>query len=110
MAPVEINPEIRKVKEKFYGLEWGQMGILSVALVVSIGINFLLPDILGMFKGMVAALFAAPFVFVAIKDFYGLRGLKLVKAIFFARLNARPLQYQSETWKKVRGHHVTSRK
>lgn len=101
MQPIKINPELGSVKEKvFMGLELWQVGNLALGLAVSLATVILLPDI-GIFKGLIAAVPALPFVFIAIKPVYGLKGLKLLTAAVRSLRNSRSLKYESEEWKRV---------
>lgn len=99
-----MNPELGKVKEKlFFGFELWQIGDLLLAVAASLATILLLPD-LGMLKGVISAIPAFPFVIIAIKPIYGLKGLQLGTAVFYSFWNSRELRYESEEWKEVNKH------
>ncbi len=101
MQAIKINPELGAVKEKvFFGFELWQVADFFLGVLASLGLVLLLPDI-GMFKGIVCAIPALPFVLIALKPIYGLKGLKLFRAAVFTMRNSKPLTYRSEEWKKV---------
>lgn len=101
MWKVKINPELGAVREKvLYGFELWQIFDLALGMLFSLLMAIFLPD-LGMFKGMICAIPALPFVIIAFKPIYGLKGLQLLWAAIRTWRNSRPLYFQSEEWKKV---------
>ena len=103
MAPIDINPELRKVKEKYFGMDWGQIATVTVCIIISVTVYFLLPAALSILREFLAVLLMSPVV-ISLKEFYGLRGFKLLSAIRFSVINSKPLVYQSEAWKKVKNY------
>ena len=104
MKPIKINPELGNVTEKlFLGLELWQLVNLGIGMLLSLGMILILPD-LGMLKGIISAIPALPFVIIALKPFYGLKGMQLAKAAFRSMINRKPLTYESEEWKEVNRH------
>ncbi len=93
MQPVEINPSLGTVKEKFYGFELRQIADVALGALCSLGVALLVPSSLGFFKGIIASVVAVPFVLVALKDFYGLKGLKLAKTALRSTVNSKPLVF-----------------
>lgn len=103
MRAIEINPELGSVKEKFYGFELSQIFYVILAGAVSLYLNFQLPTFLGTFRGIISSTAAVPFILIAIKDFYGLKGFSLAGAVVTSMLNNRPLIFETETiWKEVK--------
>lgn len=103
MRAIEINPELSSVKEKIYGFELDQLVYIGISGALSLLLNFKLPEQLGIFRGIVASLVAIPFILVAIKDFYGLKGWRLGFKVIISSLNNKPLIFESENiWKDVR--------
>lgn len=103
MRAIEINPELSSVKEKIYGFELDQLVYIGISGALSLLLNFKLPEQLGIFRGIVASLVAIPFILVAIKDFYGLKGWRLGFKVIISFLNNKPLIFESENiWKDVR--------
>ena len=103
MRAIEINPELSSVKEKIYGFEINQLVYVGISGALSLFLNFKLPESLGIFRGIAASLVAVPFILVAIKDFYGLKGWRLGYAVIISMMNNRPLRFRSENvWKDVR--------
>ena len=103
MRAIEINPELSGVKEKIYGFELNQLIYVGISGALSLLLNFKLPEQLGVFKGIIASIVAVPFILVAIKDFYGLKGWRLGYAIVISTINNKPLKFESENvWKDVR--------
>ncbi len=101
MWKVKILPDLDSVREKvLYGFELWQIFDLLLGLLVSLVTVLLLPD-MGMFKGLVCAIPSLPFVIIAFKPFYGLKGLQLLKAVWRSRMNSKPLVFRSEEWRKV---------
>ena len=101
MQAIKINPELGAVKEKvFFGFELWQVFDILLGMLASLGFVILLPDI-GMFKGIVCAIPALPFVLIALKPVYGLKGIQLLKAAILFKRNSKPLIYRSEEWRKV---------
>jgi len=96
MQPVEINPSLGTVKEKFYGFEIRQIVDVALGAAASLGVALLLPESLGFVKGIIASVVAVPFVLVAIKDFFGLKGLALAKTVFRSMINSKPLVFTSK--------------
>ena len=98
---VDINPELLSVREKlFMGFELWQLFDLSLGFLFSLCMVVLLPD-MGMVKGIISALPALPFVIIALKPYYGLKGLKLLGAFIRSLRNSRELVFEAEGWKKV---------
>ena len=97
MRAIEINQEMGGIKEKFYGLEISQILYIAVGGGLSLYLNFRLPEIMGSFRGVLSSFVAVPFVLIAIKDFYGLRGAKLAYMFIISMLNNRPLMFRSES-------------
>lgn len=103
MRAIEINQEMSGIKEKFYGLEISQIFYIGVGGVLSLMTNFKLPEVLGSFRGVLSSLIAVPFVLIAIKDFYGLKGSRLAFMFITSQLNNRPLIFKSESvWEGVK--------
>ena len=103
MRAIEINQELGSVKEKFYGFEAHQILYAALSGAVSLYLNFHLPGFLGMFRGIISSVVAIPFILIAIKDFYGLKGFMLAKAVFISVINNKPLIFESENvWKGVK--------
>ena len=101
MKPIKINPELLGVRERlFMGFELWQLFDLLLGFLFSLCMVLLLPDI-GMIKGIISALPALPFVIIALKPYYGLRGLKLLGAFIRSQRNNKPLRFEAEGWKKV---------
>jgi len=101
MQAIKINPELGAVKEKvLFGFELWQVADILLGMLVSLGMVLILPDI-GMFKGIVCSIPALPFVVIAFKPIYGLKGMHLLRAGIRCAYNSRPLIYRSEEWKKV---------
>ncbi|MBR1508998.1 MAG: PrgI family protein [Eubacterium sp.] len=96
MKPIEMNQSLMSVKEKFYGFEIRQIVDALLAGGASLAVNFILPNELGMARGIIASLAAVPFIIVAIKDFYGLKGLKLMAAVIKSVADMKPLKFKSE--------------
>ena len=96
MKPVTINPSLGTVKEKFYGFELRQIADIALGTAASLAVALLIPDSFGFVKGMLASLVAVPFVLVAVKDFYGLKGLALAKAVLRFLINSRPLVFTTK--------------
>lgn len=102
MRAIEINQEMSGIKEKFYGLEIPQILYIGIGGALSLLLNFRLPEVLGSFRGILSSLVAVPFVLIAIKDFYGLRGSRLAYMFITSQLNNRPLMFKSESvWEGV---------
>ena len=98
---VDINPELLSVREKlFMGFELWQMFDLALGFLFSLFMVLILPDI-GMLKGIVSALPALPFVIIALKPYYGLKGLKLLGAVIRSQKNSKPLRFEAEGWEKI---------
>lgn len=103
MRAIEINQELGSVKEKFYGFEMYQILYAGLAGMLSLYLNFRLPQSLGELRGIIASMVTVPIILIAIKDFYGLKGFRLAKAVFGSVLNNKPLMFESETiWKGVK--------
>ena len=101
MDRVTINPELLSVREKlFMGFELWQMFDLALGFLFSLIMVLILPDI-GMLKGIVSALPALPFVVIALKPYYGLKGLKLLGAVIRSQKNSKPLRFEAEGWEKI---------
>ena len=101
MQAIKINPELGAVKEKvFFGFELWQMADIFLGMLASLGLVLILPDI-GMFKGLICSIPALPFVVIALKPIYGLKGLHLLKSVIHCYRNSKPLMFKSEEWKKV---------
>ena len=96
MKPIEMNQSLLSIKEKFYGFEIRQIVDAVLAGGASLAVNFLLPSELGVVRGIIASIVAVPFIIVAIKDFYGLKGLKLMAAVIKSVANMKPLKFRSE--------------
>ena len=96
MQHIEINKSLMNVKEKFYGFEIRQIVDAVFAGGASLAVNFLLPHSFGVFRGILASIAAVPFIIVAVKDFYGLKGLKLMAAAITSFINRNPLRFKSE--------------
>ncbi|MBR1508430.1 MAG: hypothetical protein IJ619_10555 [Eubacterium sp.] len=96
MKSVEMNQSLMSVTEKFYGFEMRQIVDAILAGGASLAVNFMLPPELGMFRGIVASFVAVPFIVIAIKDFYGMKGLRLGVAIIKSVMNSKPLVFKSE--------------
>ena len=80
MQAIKINPELGAVKEKvFFGFELWQVADIFLGMLASLGLVLILPDI-GMFKGLICSIPALPFVVIALKPIYGLKGLHLLKS------------------------------
>ncbi|MBQ9872763.1 MAG: PrgI family protein [Eubacterium sp.] len=104
MLTIRINPDLNGVKEKlFFGFELWQIGNLMLAFAASIAAVILIPDI-GMMKGVLSAIPACPFVFIAIRPVYGMKGLELATEFVFSLWNSKRLIYESEEWKEVNRH------
>lgn len=97
MRAIEINQEMSGIKEKFYGLEIPQILYIGIGGILSMMLNFKLPEVLGSFRGILSSFVAVPFVLIAIKDFYGLKGARLAYAFITSILSDRPLIFKSET-------------
>ena len=103
MRAIEINQEMSGIKEKFYGLEISQIFYIAVGGGLSLLLNFKLPEMLGSVRGILSSFVAVPFVLIAIKDFYGLRGSKLAYMFVISLLNNHPLGFKSESiWEGVK--------
>lgn len=102
MIEVKINPELRKVKEKAYGLEFKQIIFIVSAMVLIFLMLMFLPDYLGPFKGIIASVCALPLIIISLKDFYGMRGLELFNGIIKGLLTSRALPYDSDAFKEVK--------
>lgn len=103
MRAIEINQQMSGIKEKFYGLEISQIFYIGVGGVLSLVANFKLPEVLGTFRGILSSFVAVPFVLIAIKDFYGLKGARLAYMFITSQLNNRPLMFKSESvWEGVK--------
>ena len=101
MKPIKINPELLGVKERlFMGFELWQLFDLLLGFLFSLCMVVMLPDI-GMIKGIISALPALPFVIIALKPYYGLRGLKLLGAFIRSQRNNRLLRFEAEGWKRI---------
>lgn len=101
MQAIKINPELGAVKEKvFFGFELWQVADIFLGLLASFALVLILPD-LGMFKGIICSIPALPFVVIALKPIYGLKGLNLLNAVIHSTANSKPLIYKSEEWRKV---------
>ena len=101
MWKVKINPELGAVREKvLYGFELWQIFDLAIGMLFSLLMAIFLPD-MGMFKGMICSIPALPFVIIAFKPIYGLKGMQLLRAAIHTWTNSRPLYFESEEWKKV---------
>ena len=101
MWKIKINPELGAVREKvLYGFEVWQIIDLVIVMLASFLMAVFLPDI-GMVKGMVCAIPALPFVLIAFKPVYGLKGMQLLRAAIYTLRNDRPLYFESQEWKKV---------
>ena len=96
MQPVEINPSLGTVKEKFYGFEIRQIADVGMGALASLGVALLVPPELGVLKGMIASVVAVPFVLVALKDFFGLKGLMLARAAVRSAVNSGPLVFTTK--------------
>ena len=77
MRAIEINQELGSVKEKFYGFEMYQILYAGLAGMLSLYLNFRLPQSLGELRGIIASMVTVPIILIAIKDFYGLKVLDL---------------------------------
>ena len=87
MQAIKINPELGAVKEKvLYGFELWQMFDVFLGVLASLGMVLILPDI-GMLKGIISAIPALPFVLIALKPIYGLKGLQLLGAAIHSQRN-----------------------
>ena len=103
MRAIEINPELGSVKEKFYGFEMHQIVYAAMSGAVSLYLNFHLPAFLGAFRGIISSVVAVPFILIAIKDFYGLKGFQLARAVILSLVNNKPLIFESENiWNEVK--------
>lgn len=101
MDRVTINPELLSVREKlFMGFELWQMFDLALGFLFSLCMVLILPDI-GMLKGIVSAMLALPFVVIALKPYYGLKGLNLLGAVIRSQINNKPLRFGAEGWEKI---------
>ena len=95
MQAIKINPELGAVKEKvFFGFELWQVADIFLGMLTSLGLVLILPDI-GMFKGLVCSIPALPFVLIALKPVYGLKGLHLLRAAIHCGRNRKPLMFKS---------------
>ena len=79
------------------GFELWQIFDLALGFLFSLCMVLILPDI-GMLKGIVSAL---PFVVIALKPYYGLKGLKLLGAVIRSQRNKKPLRFEAEGWEKI---------
>ncbi|MBP3808374.1 MAG: hypothetical protein ILA13_08315 [Eubacterium sp.] len=103
MRAIEINQELGSVKEKFYGFEMYQILYAGVSGAISLYLNFHLPKSLGAIRGVIASMVTVPLILIAIKDFYGLKGLRLARAVLSSSLSNKPLMFESENiWKGVK--------
>jgi hypothetical protein len=101
MQAIKINPELGAVKEKvFFGFELWQVADIFLGMLASLGLVLLLPD-MGMFKGLICSIPALPFVLIALKPVYGLKGIHLLRAVIHYGRNNKPLIFKSEEWRKV---------
>ena len=101
MQAIKINPELGAVKEKvFFGFELWQVADIFLGMLASLGLVLLLPD-MGMFKGLICSIPALPFVLIALKPVYGLKGIHLLRVVIHYGRNNKPLIFKSEEWRKV---------